>query len=95
MCIRDSSLTVQEDSSAGLSTDSSLKLQLADLWLYVMTDYPELAKKKKALKCLTVFFSTYLYETAFSLLTVSYTHLDVYKRQIYTFFSIINKIWTQ
>ena len=59
MCIRDRfadgqstnlSRTLQEDSLAKLSTDSSLKLQfsklqLADFWLYAMTDYPELGKR--------------------------------------------------
>ena len=67
------SLTAQvEDSLAELSTDRSLKvqfsqLQLADFWLYVMTDYPGLSRK--ALKCLTVFPTTYLCETALSHLT--------------------------
>ena len=67
------SLTPQEeDSLAALSTDRSLKvqfsqLQLTDFWLYVMTDYPGLSRK--ALKCLTVFPTAYLCETAFSHLT--------------------------
>ena len=69
------SLTLQEeDSLVERSTNSSLKLQfsqlqVADLWLYVMNDYPGLAKKKASLNCLTVFPSTYLCETAFSQIT--------------------------
>ena len=67
------SLAVQEeDSLAELSTESLLKLQfsklqVADFWLYAMTDYPKLGKR--VLKCLTLFSSTYLCKTAVSLLT--------------------------
>ena len=65
---------------AELSTDSSLKLQfsqiqLGDFLLYVMTEYPEL--EKRAFKCLTVFSFTYLYETAFSLLTYLKSKLKI------------------
>jgi hypothetical protein len=61
----------EENGLIEISTDSALKLQfkensLANFWLHVRTDYPELSYK--ALKVLIPFPTTYLCEKAFSAL---------------------------
>jgi hypothetical protein len=63
--------TAEENGLIEISTDNVLKLQfkensLANFWLHVQTDYPELSYK--ALKVLIPFPTTFLSEKVFSTL---------------------------